>query len=114
MVTLYSSPAKPTQLDRVLKAVGDPTRRQILDLLAEQDLPVGRIAQKFKMSRPAVIKHLQILHSAKLVNVRPDGRERIQSLNAAPLQAADAWLARFESFWESSLSKLKHQIEHTP
>ncbi len=114
MVTYLTNGARPAGLNRVLKAVGDPTRRRILDLLAGEDLPVGRIAAQFKMSRPAVIKHLQILHSAKLVNVRPSGRERIQSLNAAPLQQMDAWLARYEVFWESSLQKLKNQIESTP
>jgi len=114
MVTLYSSPARPAQFNRVMKAVGDPTRRRILDLLAERDLPVGRIAGRFKISRPAVIKHLHILHSAKLVVVRASGRERIQSLNAAPLQQMDVWLSRYEAFWETSLQKLKHQIESTP
>jgi DNA-binding transcriptional ArsR family regulator len=106
--------APPAHLNRVLKAVGDPTRRRILDLLAGQDLPVGRIADRFKISRPAVIKHLRVLHHAKLVVVRPSGRERIQSLNAAPLQQMDAWLSRYEAFWETSLQKLKHQIESTP
>lgn len=117
MVTHSKAPARPAppaQLNRVLRAVGDPTRRRILDLLAGQDLPVGRIADRFKISRPAVIKHLQILHSAKLVLVRVQGRERIQSLNAAPLQQVDAWLAHYEKFWETSLQKLKRQIEATP
>jgi DNA-binding transcriptional ArsR family regulator len=95
----------------VLKAISDPNRRLILDMLAEQDLPVGRIADRFHISRPAVIKHLSVLRSARLISVRRCGRERIQCLNAKSLKGVEAWISRFEALWANSLQKLKHQVE---
>jgi len=95
----------------VIKAIADPRRRQILDLLAKEDLPVGRIVDQFRISRPAVIKHLRVLRMARLISVRRSGRERIQCLNAAPLRAVETWISRFEAQWENSLQKLKRQVE---
>jgi DNA-binding transcriptional ArsR family regulator len=95
----------------VLKAIADPSRRQILDLLAREDLPVGRIVDRFRISRPAVIKHLRVLRSARLISVRRCGRERIQHLNARPLKDVVTWMSRFESHWENSLQKLKRRLE---
>ena len=103
--------AGDSQLECVLKAIADANRRRILDLLAGRDLPVNQIAGRFRISRPAVIKHLRVLRSANLVVVRRQGRQRIQCLNAAPLKRAEAWIVRLESFWEHSLHKLKSQIE---
>jgi DNA-binding transcriptional ArsR family regulator len=111
MVTHRDCKFRWKSLGPVLKAVADPKRRRILDLLAEQDLPVGRIADRFSISRPAVIKHLRVLRSANLISVRRDGRERFQCLNAKPLRSVEAWLAPFAAFWENSLQKLKHQVE---
>src|SRR5215471_13433150 len=95
----------------VLKAIADPSRRQILDLLAREDLPVGRIVDRFRISRPAVIKHLRVLRSARLISVRRCGRERIQRLNARPLKDVVTWMSRFESHWENARQKLKRQVE---
>jgi DNA-binding transcriptional ArsR family regulator len=110
MVTHYLTPHR-AELTCVLKAVADPNRRRIISLLAQQDLPVSRIAEHFKMSRPAVIKHLHVLRSAKLISVRPCGRERIQCLEAAPLEQVERWISQFESYWDRSLRRLKRQIE---
>lgn len=103
--------ARRPDLGPVLKAIADPSRRQILDLLARQDLPVGRIVDRFRISRPAVIKHLRVLRSANLISVRRCGRERIQHLNARPLKDVAAWVSHFETYWENSLQKLKRQVE---
>ena len=65
------------QQNRIFLSIADPSRRRILDLLARGERPVGRIAEQFAMSRPAVIKHLRVLRTAKLVTVRQRGRERI-------------------------------------
>ena len=83
----------------------------MLALLARGELPLNRITARFDMSRPAVIKHLRVLRSANLVAVRRRGRERIHHLNAAPLQAVENWILKFEMFWENSLQKLKRQVE---
>jgi DNA-binding transcriptional ArsR family regulator len=114
MVTRRSSRSTQIKLGSVLKAVADPSRRRILDLLAVQDMSVGRIASRFRISRPAVVKHLRVLRSAHLVSTRYQGRERIQSLNAEPLKTVEAWVSRFEGFWEKSLQQLKRQIETEP
>lgn len=111
MVTHQATRSRDADLDRVLHALADPSRRRILDLLAREDLPVNRIAERFDISRPAVIKHLHVLRAAKLVSVRAKGRERIQCLDTQPLRKVDAWLARFESFWDDSLRELKRRAE---
>ena len=98
-------------LNPVLKAIADAKRRQILDLLAEEDLPVGRIAARFRISRPAVIKHLRLLRSANLISVRRSGRHRFQCINAKPLEDVEAWVSRFEPIWDESLQNLKMQVE---
>ncbi len=90
------------ELGSVLRAIANPTRRQILELLKAHDLPVSRIANQFSMSRRAIIKHLQILYSADLVSVQPSGRKRIQRLNAEPLKKAEAWISRFASHSNNS------------
>jgi len=95
----------------VLKAIADPKRRQILDLLAEEDLPVGHIAARFRISRPAVVKHLRVLRSAKLISVRRCGRQRFQCINAGPLQGVEAWVSQFETLWDENLKRLKMQVE---
>ena len=83
----------------------------ILNLLTRQDLPVKDIASRFKISRPAVMKHLRVLRSAKLIAVQPLGRERFQCLNAAPLKQVKTWLSQYEAFWDESLRRLKRQVE---
>jgi DNA-binding transcriptional ArsR family regulator len=81
------------ELGSVLIAIAHPTRREILKLLTEQELTVGKIAEQFSVSRPAVVKHLRVLRFAKLISVRRQGRERIQSLNLKPLASVEAWLS---------------------
>jgi len=103
-----------TELGSVLKAIADPHRRRILDLLAERDLPVGGIAERLPIGRHAVMKHLRVLQSAHLLSVRPAGRTRIQTLNAAPLRSVEDWLGRFAAFWDDSLQRLKRQVEEAP
>jgi len=81
------------RLGSVLRAIAHPMRRRILELLMEQDLSVGTIAGQFRVSRTAVIKHLNILRSAKLISVQRRGLEHLQSLNPKPLETVKAWLS---------------------
>ena len=97
--------------DLLFKAVADPSRRKILDLLADQELPLMRIEEQFAMSRTAVLKHLHILKLGKLVVTRKQGRKTLHRLNAEPLRAMGDWVARFEVLWEERLLKLKQQVE---
>jgi len=87
-------------------AVGDPTRRRVLDLLAQGELPVRRIAAPFAMSRPAISQHLRILRDARLVRVRRAGREHYYRLHARPLREVYDWVSHYERFWKGKLKAL--------
>ena len=96
-------------------AIADPTRRAILDLLRHRSLNAGAIARRFpEISRPAVSKHLAILRHSRLVMARKAGREIRYSLNAEPLREVDAWLHRYERFWDRRLQAFKAYVESTP
>ena len=97
--------------DAVFKALADPTRREILALLRDGGSTVGDIASNFKMSRPAVSKHLRQLRSAGLVIDRPVGTTRVCELNAEPLHAVDEWLALYKMLWKKKLMRLKAHVE---
>lgn len=75
-----------------LDALADPTRRRIVELLAEDERSAGDIAAQFATSRPGVSRHLRVLHDAGLVRVREEGRRRLYSLDPAPLAELNAWL----------------------
>ena len=88
----------------VFKALSDPTRRAILDLLRERPRTTGELADGFPSSRFAVMKHLRILAAAHMVVVRRRGRERWNHLNAAPLQQLyERWLRSYEAHWSARL-----------
>ena len=97
--------------DTVFKALADPTRRHILGLLRERRRSVGDIAANFKVSRPAISKHLRLLRDAGLVVDRPEGTTRMCELNAAPLRDVDSWLDNYKAFWDASLARLKARLE---
>lgn len=75
-----------------LEALADPTRRRIVELLAEEERSAGEIASHFPTRRPGVSRHLRVLREAGLVQVREDGRRRVYSLEAQPLADLGAWL----------------------
>jgi uncharacterized protein YndB with AHSA1/START domain/DNA-binding transcriptional ArsR family regulator len=102
------------QRELVFRAIGDPTRREILGLLRIGRYTVGEIAANFRTSRPAISKHLRVLQSAGLVVTRPEGTARICELNATPLRAVGEWLQDYEAFWSESLGGLKRYIEEKP
>lgn len=94
--------------------LGDPVRRRILELLAEGEHRSGEIVEtiqkEFGITQAAVSQHLRVLRDSGFANVRTDGARRIYSVDAQPLQAVDAWLDRFRSFWEPRLSALETEI----
>ena len=99
--------------DEAFRAIADPTRRALLDLLvSEGSLPAGRTAQAFPMSRPAISKHLRILRRAGLVRERREGRHRYYEVNAEPLKAIDQWLDSYRVFWNRKLKHLKAFVEN--
>jgi DNA-binding transcriptional ArsR family regulator len=96
----------------VFKAIADPTRREVLRLLAESERPISEITSHFSMSRTAVTKHLQILTEAELISGRKEGREKIYMLHPEPLTEVKQWLSYYEKFWENKLSMLRHMVEN--
>lgn len=107
MVTQQASP----QTADVFHAVADVTRRAILDRLRSGAQPVNEIARAFPISRPAISKHLRVLHDARLVREHREGRHRLYRLNPAPLRELDQWLEHYREFWKVSLSNLKRLVE---
>src|SRR5579863_9993243 len=99
------------QREAVFRAIADPTRREILNLLRRRHASVGEIAGNFRISRPAVSKHLRLLRRAGLVHSESHGTARICRLNAAPLRAIDDWLRDYHELWRESLQSPKRLVE---
>jgi DNA-binding transcriptional ArsR family regulator len=103
-------------LDQVYGALADPTRRAILGLLAEGELNVGNLAERFPISLNGVSKHVKVLERAGLVERTVQGREHRLRLNAEPLQEAARWLEHYRTFWNNRLGALEafllNQAEH--
>jgi len=95
---------------RAAEALSDPTRQRIVELLAERELSAGDLAAQFSTSRPAVSRHLRVLREHGLVRVRGEAQRRLYSLDPAPLEELDAWLARYRSFWAQRLDALDTQL----
>src|ERR1035438_1015667 len=100
-----------TQQVDVFHAVEDVTRRDILDRLRQGAQPVHEIARAFPVSRPAISRHLRVLHEAQLVTERRQGRQRMYHLNPEPLRDMDRWLETYRNFWSISLANLKRHLE---
>ncbi|WP_443028945.1 ArsR/SmtB family transcription factor [Sporosarcina sp. G11-34] len=100
------------QVRDVYGAVADPTRRKLLQILADvEELPLHEITVHFQMGRTAVSKHLAILKEADLVIARKVGRETRYRLNAAPLQEIQDWVSFYEGFWKERIAKLHLLLE---
>lgn len=93
-----------------LLAIADPTRRRIVELLAERDRTAGELVKEFDMSAPAISQHLKVLREAGLVTTRAEGQSRIQSLNPAGLDDLDEWLHRTRAFWSQRLDALEREL----
>ena len=111
MVKYYPS-GQNRDLDSVFHALSDPTRRAILERLAEEgDLMVTRLAEPFDISLPAVSKHIRVLEKAGLLVQDRDGRIRRCQLVADPLQTAANWIDRYSHFWEVQFDALAEYLE---
>lgn len=100
-------------LDQIWKALSDPTRRAILDLLRKGSGTTTEIVEAFPdMTRFAVMKHIEVLRNAGLINTRENGRQRINSLNVVPIrQIYERWVGPFAELWSSTLLRIKDDIE---
>ena len=91
-------------------ALADPTRRQIVEMLAGGERTAGDIARQFDVSAPAISQHLKVLREARLVRVRAEAQRRIYTLDAAGISEIDAWLRDIRRFWSERLDALEHEL----
>ena len=94
------------QLSTTFAALADPTRRAILERLADGDATVGELAEPFAMSLPAISKHLSVLERAGLIAKDRDGQRRNCRITATPLKSATSWLEEYRRHWEANLDNL--------
>lgn len=94
------------RLDRVFQALGDPTRRAVLERLSGGPASVGELAKPFKMALPSFTQHLNVLEDCGLVRSRKEGRVRTYSLDPRPLKAAEGWMTEQRALWERRLDQL--------
>ncbi|MDH3442906.1 MAG: metalloregulator ArsR/SmtB family transcription factor [Deltaproteobacteria bacterium] len=97
----------------IFSALADPTRRAILDRLANGESSVTELAEPFSISLPAISKHLRVLEGAGLLSRDIDGRVHRCRLNAEPIRAAVEWMARYRLFWETRFDSLARYLEQT-
>jgi DNA-binding transcriptional ArsR family regulator len=93
-------------LDLVFKALGDPTRRQMLGSLGSREHSISELAVPLKMTLPAVTKHVQVLERAGLVQRSKRGRTHYLRLDPGPLAAAHKWLEVYRGLWDEQFDKL--------
>ena len=98
------------QLSVTLAAIADPTRRAILERLAEGAATVGELAEPFEMSLPAISKHLKVLENAGLISRGRDAQWRPCQLDAGPLKEVDDWVGRYRRHWEERLDRLDEYL----
>jgi len=99
------------RLDMTFAALADPTRRAILARLANGDASVNDLAKPFKMSQPAISKHLKVLEHAGLISKGLDKQRRPRRIEAAPLEEANKWLEKYREFWEVRYKNLDNLLE---
>jgi DNA-binding transcriptional ArsR family regulator len=101
-------------LDRVFRALGDPTRRAIVSQLAQGEATMSQIADQFDMSLPGVSKHVGVLEDAGLVHRWRSGRSRRCRLEVERLMAANSWIDAQTTFWTDTLEALAEFVENEP
>jgi DNA-binding transcriptional ArsR family regulator len=98
--------ADAKNVDRVFHALGDPTRRAIVDMLSVRPHSVSKLAEPLKITLTAVVQHLQILEEAGLVRTEKLGRVRTCRIESAGFDALERWIAGHRSMWERGLDRL--------
>jgi DNA-binding transcriptional ArsR family regulator len=90
--------------------LAEESRRQILDLLVQEERPVGDLVALLPLSQPAVSKHLKVLREAGLVEVRTDAQRRVYSVCTEPLREVDDWLEPYRRQWATHLDALERHL----
>jgi DNA-binding transcriptional ArsR family regulator len=93
------------------EVLAEPTRRRILDLLREDERPVGELVATLRISQPGVSKHLRVLREAGLVEARADAQRRLYRVRLEPLAEIDEWLAPYRRLWAGRLDALERHLD---
>jgi len=94
----------------VFQAISDPTRRQIISLIATQPMNLNAIADRFDISRPAISNHIKILAECGMVNIRQQGRERFCEAKLDTLSEVSTWVDQYRQFWTQKFDSLDRYI----
>jgi len=95
----------------VFQAIADPTRREIIDMVARQSLNLNSVAERFDVSRPAISKHIKILMECGLIEIRQQGRERFCEARLDKLGEVSDWIEEYRKLWESKLDSLENYLK---
>jgi DNA-binding transcriptional ArsR family regulator len=95
----------------VFQAIADPTRREIINMVAHQSLNLNAVAAQFGISRPAISKHIKILAECGLITIRQEGRERYCEAQLQNLGEVSDWVAQYRVFWNKKLDALERFLE---
>ncbi|UII19149.1 ArsR/SmtB family transcription factor [Fulvivirga ligni] len=90
----------------VFQAIADPTRREIIHILSKAPLTPNDVAERFDISRPAISKHIKILHECALISIEQRGRQRICKARPEKLKQVSDWVAQYSAFWDEKLNAL--------
>jgi DNA-binding transcriptional ArsR family regulator len=94
----------------VFQAIADPTRRQIINLIAQQSMNLNAIADNFEVSRPAISNHIRILHECGIITINQVGRERFCKIQPDNLKEVDEWISNFRQLWEQKLDSFEDYL----
>lgn len=98
----------------VFQAIADPTRREIIGLLAKESMNLNAVAEHFDISRPAISKHIKILTECGLIVIKQEGRERLCKPNLRKLDEVSEWVEQYRAFWEHKLDALGQFLNKQP
>ncbi len=95
----------------VFQAIADPTRREIISMVAHESLHLNLVAEKFNVSRPAISRHIKILTECGLITIRQHGRHRYCEANLKKLTEVSGWVEQYRKFWEQKLDALEIYLD---
>lgn len=96
----------------VFQAIADPTRREIINLIAAESLTLNSVAENFDISRPAISKHIKILTECGLIVIRQEGRERYCDAQLHKLKEVASWTEKYSRFWDQKLNALQQFLKN--
>ena len=95
----------------VFQAIADPTRREIINMIAHETLNLNSVAEKFHISRPAISRHIKILTECGLIVINQKGRERHCEANLKKLNEVSMWVEQYRKFWNLKLDALENYLD---